>query len=235
VELIGRTPTYTEKVFIDIPPVYKRTTLAHAHSTGFCYNRNHSQLKTSLGHISNGSWDMVAMHELAHVFSRGPAWEIEPESIVELFTSYALENIPEARYGSTSVQTTGTQHRLRKYQTALNSTKTTSAAFDANSKGAAAYDVYLLGLVDAVGWDAYRKAFRSYDDKNFKPNQYSNEGKGNVRNARDLFDRIEHFSGKPGVLRTLPDRGALLDKHFNVQVIEQNLKPRVNINEGIGR
>jgi len=63
-----------------------------------------------------------------------------------------------------------------------------------------------MGLVDKVGWGAYKQAFRSY---NTPEGQQSVSG-GNAAVARDLLERIAGHAS----LRSLPDGGQLLNKHF---------------------
>ena len=85
---------------------------------------------------------------------------------------------------------------------------------------------YKFGLASApgVGWDAFKLAFRSYNDPDFVPRYtYGGTPDRQHMNARDLFDRVAQFSeiaertGDPyDALRTLPDRGQLLDRHFPV-------------------
>ena len=67
--------------------------------------------------------------------------------------------------------------------------------------------------INMSGWDTYKQVFRSYKDPDFTPKRYRNTGQNTW--GRDFFDRIEHFSGKPGVLRTLPDNGAIYDKFLS--------------------
>ena len=243
-ELTGRTPHKGRIIVSDLQPASKFTTSStrgHAHSNTtslFCINYNHRSFKTLLQEIaSHGSFGFTTMHEMAHLFATKALWNLETESVADLLVSYPMETIPWAQYGGGDtkainpnfVKTVGIQHRQRRYQSALNNFNANKIQRFNEAYGGAVYDMYLYGLIDKVGWDTYKKVYRSYDDKGFKPNIY----KGSTFNGdvleqktarvRDLFDRIEHFSGKPGVLRTLPDRGALLDRHFNVQVLERNL------------
>jgi hypothetical protein len=127
-----------------------------------------------------------------------------------------LETTSGAQYGTPGERgfflqkTVGTAHRQRLYDRALEAFRNNKIeAFGINGSS---FQIYILGLVDKVGWETYQKAFRSYNDKTFTPQKFTTTGR--AAQARDLFDRIEHFGGKPGVLRTLPDRGVLLDKHF---------------------
>ena len=245
VDLIGTTPVGGKKVFIDARGksyFNQHAPDAHAHRNNnkICFN---TEFKFGiLKEIAEqNSWSYVMMHELAHIFAFGRAWEADAENITEILVSYAMETTHGVQYGTPGKRgfhlqkTVGTGHRSRLYNHALDNLKANKIeAFGANGSRGTSFDIYIHGLVDKVGWDTYKQVFRSYDDKDFKPNIYRPKVSSRaVIRARDFFDRIEHFSGKPGVLRTLPDRGTLLDKHFNAQVTERNLKPRVN--EEIGR
>ena len=208
-ELIGRAPKAGEKVYIEIRPAeYFRKpngghVAGHAHSNAFCINENF--VRNSMGTL---------MHELAHVFAYATNWEVKAESIVPLLMAYAYETIPG--------ETLGNRHRISRFEAALNNFRTNKIeAFalddpDDSGYGAHAFDFYLLGLVDKVGWETYKKVFRTYADEPHVT--IARFPGGQAGKARDLFDRIERLSGKPGVLRSLPDKGELLDKYFSVQV-----------------
>ena len=163
---------------------------------------------------------------MAHVFAAGRKWETERESIVDLLISYAMETNREIHYGDPSKtigkylrKTIGTQHRLRVYQNALNQQNITADTIKNCS------DIYTLGLVEkAGGWDTYKQVFRSYSDKDFTPNTYKYEGSYYNAQTLDFLDRLEYFSGKPGLLNSLPDRGSLLNR-LNVTRVERNLHP----------
>jgi hypothetical protein len=185
---------------------------AHAHRYVVCYNAGYTHLPRMLENIAaHNSWDRTAMHEIAHIFASGNRWEIEPESIVHLLMSYAMEAYG-AEYGSVDqrnidwVKTAGDQHRKRRFGAAYNNYRKNSIApFSAKGSGSA-FDFYLLGLVDKVGWNAYRYAFRSYIGE---PSRSGSK----AANAGDLFNRLAYF-GDRDALRRLPDNGLLFDRYF---------------------
>jgi hypothetical protein len=228
VDLTGTIPLKGEKVFINLrdKDYFKQSTIgAHAHGNTICFNINasfggiHGRLKEV---AERNSWNHTMMHELAHVFATGRKWEVDTEGITDVLVSYLLETTPGAHYGTPGRPgalgaTAGTAHRNRFYNRALNQFKT--GKIDSPT----ACELYLNGLVDKVGWDVYKQVFRSYNDKNFELNKNLRSDKNVL--ARSFFDRLEHFSGNSGVLRTLPDKGALLDKYFNVPMAQQNLQP----------
>jgi len=210
-ELTGKAPGAGEKVFIEIKSeqYFRKASgghfAGHAHANAFCINKNVVQNSMGMG---------ILMHELAHVFAYATNWEVNAESIVPLLMAYAYETIPG--------ETSGNRHRISRFEAALNNFRTNKIeAFalddpDDSGYGAHAFDFYLLGLVDKVGWETYKKVIRTYADEPHVT--IARFPGGQAGKARDLFDRIERLSGKPGVLRTLPDRGELLDKYFSVQV-----------------
>jgi len=221
-ELTGKAPGAGEKVFINIAPeAYMRMPSggyagAHAHANMFCFNETGvaNGLKAAASH---NSLPGGMTHELAHVFAYATNWEVNPESVVPLLEAYAFETVPAAQIGSTP----GNKHRIGRFEAALNNfrnNKIEAFALDDpadSGYGAHAFDFYLMGLVDKGGWETYKKVIRSYADE---PHViHARFPGGQAGKARDFFNRIERFSGKNGVLRSLPDNGALLDKHFNVQ------------------
>ena len=232
VELIGKTPVHGEKILINVRPFSNNSKvggLASNSSNIFCFNSNDaSSFRAELREIAiRGSTGMTIMHEMAHIFSSGNRWNVDYESTVDLIMSYAMETNPMLYYGrppqnmSNFNKVAGNQHRHRFIQHAVDKFK--NNRINAFGGGGDAYSFYTLGLVDKIGWDTYKQVFRSYDDPGFEPNIYANELR--PARARDFFDRIEHFSGKPDVLRSLPDNGALLSRHFNAYVMQRNLVP----------
>jgi len=222
-DLVGSKPR-NEKIFVHITPP-QQGSAAHAHgghgASGICINgRNIAQVLQPIR--QNSSTTHIVPHEIAHVFSIGREWEIHPEDIVELLVSYAMEKTG-FHYGVSSagslvqyerLTTSGAQHRRQQYDKAIANMRSARP----NPSRYGPESVYLLGLVDEVGWDTYKKVFRSYPDNRRGTPVYtrfmSDEQK--VLRARDFFDRVERVSGKPGVLRSLADKGEILDKYFTV-------------------
>jgi len=236
-ELIGKKPVYGEKVLVNLRPFANNSQtngLASNTSNFFCINNNDaSGFKTVLREVVlHDSYGRTMMHELAHIFAHGRDWEIDAESITHVLTAYAMETIPGAKYGTPGKpealgKTEGIKHRSRVYNNALKKYKNNTIT--ASDSSGNAVELYSLGLVNKVAddnvisWDIYKQVFRSYDDEDFEPNEYMSTRRFTATKTRDLLDRIEHFSGKPKVLRTLPDNGALLDRFFNVNVVQRNL------------
>ena len=179
------------------------------------------------------------IHEMAHIFDNGKAWNAETESIAEFMVMYVFENSDAWRW-ERSRAASKTTYRLQRslfawseYRQSVadqQSAADRQSATDIEAKKeegkkletfvqyrGGAYNCYLLGLVEKVGWEPVEKAFQSYND--YPPN-YNHVARGEARQkmrARDFFERIAYFSGNPDVLRSLPDAGALLDEHFNAE------------------
>jgi len=210
VELIGKTPIRGEKVFINLQRGKEFSsptkTGGHAHggSNIFCINRDATSFRSILQEVAtHGSTSHVMMHEMAHIFERAVKWNVEPtsaENIVEFLISYAMEANQDLYYYNASRKITGEQHRQRRYQGALDKLKANEIEDFSDGVGGSTYSLYLFGLVDKVKWDTYKQVFRSYNDKEFTPNKY--RGISPTTRARCFFDRVEHFSGKPDILRT---------------------------------
>jgi hypothetical protein len=105
------------------------------------------------------------MHEVGHIFtgtSRGKPETWRPadiETAANLLVYYALENC-EFRVGNS-----GSPSRLRQayVREALRNLQDDSIkAFPTCSCGGSAYDLYLCGLVDEVGWETLKKTIQSY-------------------------------------------------------------------------
>ena len=185
----------------------------------------------------------VLLHEMAHLFAFHREWELSEETAAEFLTAYSLESLgfhygmPGFSHGprvfGAFAPTRGTQHREHGFGMAErafrnNTLAPISAGYGLHESVSAFYKFGLAG-VNGVGWDAFKLAFRSYDDPNFVPRyQYRSAHSNNLHaraheQARDLFDRVAQFSeiarrtNNPNeALRTLPDRGALLDQHLPV-------------------
>ena len=107
------------------------------------------------------------------------------------------------------------------------------------NKGRNAHCLYMFGLVDVVGWETFGKVIQSYHDGTYTPTKrYTHDrAKGQTAmnaNAHGFFDRLARFhdlarqdpqlarnipaAGRnltgEQALRSLPDRGQLLDKYF---------------------
>ena len=230
-ELVGSPPPNGKVIFASVKPInYFRNPTVHGHAdseyNSFCINCDSTSFKETLQEIATqGSCGYTAMHEMAHIFTHGQGAKTTSESIVDVLVSYAMETNRAIQYGDPAYisgflsKTVGNGHRLRKLQ---------KAQKDTNPKPSYLVDncstIYTLGLVDKVGWDTYKKVFRSYQDENFIPNKYTSNIGGVVKTC-DFLDRLEYFSGKPGILQSLPDKGKIL-AGLNVTVTERNLFPQ---------
>ena len=165
------------------------------------------------------------MHEIWHIFtgsSRGkPAtWRpADEETAANFLVYYALENC------GVRISNSGSPSRLRQayVQEALKNLQNESiSAFPSCSCGGSAYDLYMCGLVDQLGWEMLRQTIQSYHDgtytpnKRYEPDREKEQTAMHVR-AHEFFDRLAHFHGDAQILRTGPDEGALLDKYFTVK------------------
>lgn len=238
VGLVGQKPNCGEMVFADlVPDDKKKTSYAHAHAVTnvICYFDN-PRVRTVLpAHLKHSGCDAAMIHEMSHVFANGMPWLAEYESLANVMMAYVLETAG-IRYGAASNPVAGAQHRLREFAEAQEKFEEAQEKKGRNVKMRAfayedgtVYDYYLLGLVDKVGWGAYKKAFRSYHDGSYAPKNYGEKARTKAFDykgadkkviARDFLDRLEYFSGKSGVLKSLPDKGELLKKHFSPREVK---------------
>ena len=179
----------------------------------------------------------VLMHEMAHVFENKyrdrVKWSTSTETFAELLVAYGAEKFA-VQYGNNVFRRE--EYRQKRYNESLEGFKRGNLPkWSVNGYSPSVHRMYLFGLLDKVGWDTYKKVFRSYGPA---PNIMApREPHVPVTvytelRDRDFFDRLEYFSGKPGVLRTLPDRGRLLDQHFNINVANKPylaLDPRTGL------
>ena len=249
-KLTGAPPNNGRKVFITIEPIE-----VHGATTNVVYNRiNFNENGAAMGWraVRAGSWNKIMIHEMAHIFDNGKAWNAETESIAEFMVMYVLENTDAWRWERPRAASKTTYRMQRsllawseyRQSVADRQSSTDPAVLHELSPTASpartatdiedkkeedkkletfvqyrggAYNCYLLGLVEKVGWEPVEKAFQSYND--YPPN-YNHVARGEARQkmrARDFFERIAYFSGNPDILRSLPDAGALLDEHFNAE------------------
>jgi hypothetical protein len=151
-------------------------------------------------------------------------------------------------------ETTGPQFRFDRFNRGMNRIMRTGelqafAKYEAN-----AYDLYVMGLVERVGWDTMQKAIQSYGKnssyvpvKEYICEGLNSEGFPNI-NAHKFFDRVAHFHDQARafaqtdpriwqtiplegrslsgeqVLHSLPDQGMLFNQYFAVKT-----KPIVNV------
>ena len=232
-DLVGNNTTSRRKLFIDISYKQEETdhglVAAHAHVMRdiICVAAPKENFWFEV--TRHGSWSATLLHEIGHMFAPPTiGWRANAETFANLKVAYALETL-NARFGVLGVnargnRTRGTQFRGNQYRTyefnmavqKFRRNEMTSFAYCSCQTGSA-FDFYIYGLVDRVGWETYKKAFHSYQDPAFV-SEYAYSGERVHVQARDFIDRLAFFSGKPDVLSSLPDRGALLDEHFPVTV-----------------
>ena len=259
-DLVGSKPTRGDTIFVALRPAssFQRPTIAGTGGNGIInVNREHGIRDQFFRDISSNGITRLLPHEMAHIFAQNKQWEISQETTAEFIKAYVLESLAahfgvlEFRHGATTntfntmAFTRGSQHRKRGFDIAYRGFRNNTLSPISPSYGNhnSVHAFYLFGLVDVVGWEPYRQAFRSYlPESGFIPRYIyrgPQGGRAPTREAaRDLFDRIAHFhevartSNDPAVLRTvppnarnityeqvlrsLPDRGRLLETHLNV-------------------
>jgi hypothetical protein len=226
-KLTGGPPTYGKKVFWD---TFKFTQphhigAAHAHGYSMCYGEPDDAMWEELQKAMREGQVIVWMiHELSHVFSFGKEWDVAPETSVAFLTTYFLENT-DMWYGTggTPPRHYGTLARKQWFGETLAAYKSNAHSLEtfANTHNRNVWVFYFWGLVDKVGWQPYEKAFQSYNDTPLKlAANIGGEDRRKAR-ARDFLERIAKFSGKPNVLRSLPDKGKLLDEHLTPLTLEE--------------
>jgi len=212
------------KVYIDLQPHGKfshASTTGHAHRAGGgCLNIDSGYNKERWRAIANGFDSYVLMHEMGHAFSMGKIWCLDEESIAELMVAYAMEK------GGARIDTINASnpknHRQARYNQSLNASRGKDFPVSSEqSESPSLCRLYMFGMVEKVGWDVYKQTIHSYDGVRFSIGEIP---------ILDFIKRLEHFSGKP-ILRTLPDKGALLDKGIGAErvntYIPKNLQPKV--------
>jgi len=185
-------------------------------------NKDHPSFSRSSipGIVRYNSLDFVLMHELAHCFTNGKRFTAEPESICDLLMSYVLENVQGARIGTSggggvNEPAEGTQFRKRQLDRVIANLRANRlATFSNNPLGGTAYDYALLAPVDVVGWEPYKQVFRSYNNENYAHDFTYSGGDSRARRAREFFDRLAHFSGKPDLMVSSAMGRQLFDRHF---------------------
>jgi len=150
---------------------------------------------------------------MAHCFAYRKPWEVDQEVIVDILGLHAC-----VKCRMTTVYDYLVKQMRRKGQDCMKVSKDNIPAFTGDhGYSPSAYRMYIYGLVGKIGIVPYLMAIRSYKDGG-RSRRQSPEA------ARDFLDRLEYFSGKPGILRTLPDKGALLDKYFDFKIENQDYK-----------
>ena len=220
VDLTGNHPRHGEKILIDFEPhsqerytrMGRRGIIGALANNSYLVTFNRSMLlpkvtAKDLTLDSRGS--LVMQHEIAHLFCSGRPWEHDAfdETITELFVAYHQERMGGGRSYRTQ--------RMKAAQRYINYGRRSISESDFylmnQSDQGAAYSFYLFGLVEKAGWNAYKRAFRSYLE--FEKTPYL--GDEASATAREFFDRVAQAYGNLRILRSLPDSGRFLDWYFD--------------------
>jgi len=199
----------------------------HCETNIICYSTK--QTEASIALIKQNGSEYAMSHEIMHIFASDRLWEAEAESFAHLGEAYFIgkSNIVFDKKVNIWPLTT-LQGEFDKAQENFKSERLCKFSYENGT----ALDYYLFGLVGKVGWETYKKVFRSYADGSYTPKNYGKyeitpsheeryyKAPDKVIRARDFFDRVAHFSGDPNVLRSLPDKGRILDLHFSPRVVQ---------------
>lgn len=241
-EFMGKSPEFNGGNAVNIGNISTKNGVAGRNRIQVNVARSDSRF--SPAEIRRGNPTFTMLHEMGHVFSyvytdarvgASVPWAGNRETAAELLVMYALE-----KGGFNTTGQAGIQHRYNTINRALNNLKEGKIKGFGYHEGTA-YDLYMFGLVDRVGWDTIKKTVQSYDKNNstYIPAKLY-EGDMPNANAHQFFDRIAFFhdqarelgktdpmilAGIPQagrnltgeqVLKSLPDKGKYLDEHFTV-------------------
>ena len=190
-------------------------------------NKNHAAFSRDLipAVVRHNSWDLILMHELAHCFTMGTRrFTYDAEAICDLLTAYVLENTAGARMGTPGGRGNdelmiGNRFRkqlLDRILIRIRTNPNSLSVFSGSANATSASNYLALGPVDLVGWEPYKQVFRSYNDATYThPVQYTG-GDARTLRAREFFDRLAHFSGKPDLMASSAIGRQLFNQHFGV-------------------
>jgi hypothetical protein len=230
-DLVGQGPGpqgERHKTLIDLHPraSFRSAELAGVANTNLVIiNKDHTSFsRCSIpGIVYHNSWDMTLMHELAHCFTNGgQSFTYDSEAICDLLTCYVLENVAGARMGSPegrgdNEKVIGNQLRrqlLDRIRIRFREDQNRIPAFSGGTTRLSASNYFALSPIDAVGWEPYKQVFRSYNDEGYNHEFTYRGGSSGVRRAREFFDRLAHFSGKPDLMASSAMGRQLFDRHF---------------------
>ena len=227
---MGQKPFETDVIFINLHLQENPTKgIAHAYIGVICVNAESGEhFDHLLSEIRfRGTPTYVMLHELAHCFSMGgplaqKQWTGELETVAELLVAYALER-ENLDFGYPS-KVSGTFHRKNLLKEATdNLANETIKPFSYDS--GSAYDLYMFGLVDKVGWDTLKKVIHSYHSGTYTPTKKYDDSQTMLapdkyqfvypHRVHEFFDRLAHFHDEaceqaktdPSVLQTIPTEG----------------------------
>ena len=205
-ELVGQLPQNRTKVIISCWQTEKKPLRSNEN---IIYSGTLKTIKKSFEQIKPAGCDYSMLDQLANIFMNGRKWKGDNKQLDAgwkcLMIAYALEKKP-VRYNN---EYSGEQYREKAFNYAQEIYDSNQMKESSYGYPGSAFEYYLLGFVDKVGWEPYKKAFKSYDDKStsYKPKSYNNTNK-DMLTARDFFDRVEHFSGQENLLKSLKDEGS---------------------------
>lgn len=238
VDLTGTTPYHGEKVLVCLssssveecgPGIGPWAGHAHGDRNIICLNKLSDRgMDEFWDEVRKGSWGRTLMHELAHTFTNNRGWDAGfrcDESMAELMISYALEHNKGATLGSGNDLYTphvaGNQHRMLHCRAAYeNFISGDIKTFSRQGREGTVHAFYLQGLVEKVGWEPYRKAFRSYQDESYE-SEHIFKGASSGRFVLRFLERVARNCDNPdAVLKSLPDNGSLLET-FGVGIVSK--------------
>ncbi|MCL2743524.1 MAG: hypothetical protein FWE67_06720 [Planctomycetaceae bacterium] len=201
-------------------------------------NRGRSSVETFTGLQGMRADNTISgtmMHEFGHTYtppsSNNRMFHSDRETIADFMRFYATENcgfqlpsdktIPGARHRQSYIQSVLRKFNQNKDLPPFRKGTTGYLPEHANRTNNA-YELYMYGLVDFVGWETFGKAIRSYRNGTYVPAKTYNEtmtlpnGQQTstpAARAHEFFDCLAHFhdearaSTDPEVLRNIPLAG----------------------------
>jgi len=227
---MGQKPFETDVIFINLHGQKNPSKgIAHAYIGTICVNAESGEpFDNLLSEIRfRGTPSYIMLHELAHCFSMGgplaqKPWTGELETVAELLIAYALER-ENFEFGYPA-KISGNFHRKNLLKIATDNLENETIkpfSYDSGS----AYDLYMFGLVDKVGWDTLQKVIHSYHKGTYTPTKKYDDSQTMLalgkfqfvypHRIHEFFDRVAHFHDEackhaktdPLVLQTIPIEG----------------------------
>jgi hypothetical protein len=230
---------------------------SHAGINSFCVQRGKNDSRFRWAEVRKGDPTATMMHEMGHTFSYAGSnrvshwnnetvsWLANNETAAELLVAYALEK-GDFKVGYLN---NGIDHRRGIAINAMNKFREGKITAFGNHDGSA-YDLYVTGLPEKVGWNTVKKAVQSFvaNNQTYVPIKSYDRVIKDKQHARahEFFDRVAFFHDQarefsktdPKVLegippagrnmtgeqvfRNFPDRGKFLDEHFTVATTPLN-------------
>jgi hypothetical protein len=229
-ELTGRLPEDGERIYFGVdhranpkgsrsPIEFGAYTWADSNMIYFYDDEAPHSLRT----VTKNNVASVLPHEIAHNFTQRKIGA-EYESFANILLAYVLETIDGVNFipnrpDSLEQRTfKETEYREVHFNSAVQQFRNgrIQPFSPVDDKNDSAYDFYLFGLVDKVGWDVYRQVMHSYEDPNYERNwqvRLAWDSSPSER-AKEFFVRVGLFHGDLEVLFSLPDNGSLIQRFF---------------------